>query len=252
MPATVILPTYNERENIGEILRRIREAQPQIAILVVDDSSPDGTAQVADDVARQLGNIEVVTRESKDGLGSAYRFAFQRLFGISEPGHVIVTMDSDLSHDPAAIQSMLQEIDAGADAVVGSRYVDGGGTLNWPLHRRLLSRWGNRYTGWVLGISIRDCTSGFRAYRMEALRAIEPQSTKAEGYAFLTELVLRLTHCGFNIAEVPILFVDRRAGTSKMSGRIVLESMSLVTRWGLTRRLRPWFKKGRPDEVKTY
>jgi dolichol-phosphate mannosyltransferase len=153
---------------------------------------------------------------------------------LDEGYEVIVSMDVDFSHDPAVIPVMLQTIEQGADAVVGSRYVAGGATADWPLHRRLLSRWGNRYTGLVLGMGVRDCTSGFRAYRADALRSIDPSSTTAEGYAFLTELVRRLASSGRSIVEVPIVFRDRQFGTSKMSGRIVVESMLLVTRWGVS------------------
>jgi dolichol-phosphate mannosyltransferase len=145
-------------------------------------------------------------------------------------------MDVDFSHDPLSIPAMLAAIDAGSDAVIGSRYVNGGGTKNWPLHRRLLSRWGNLYTGAVLGVKVRDCTSGFRVYRASALAAIAPETTKAEGYAFLSELVVRLSRRGSKISEVPILFIDRENGTSKMSGRIIVESMLLVTRWGIVHR----------------
>jgi len=145
-------------------------------------------------------------------------------------------MDVDFSHDPLAIPAMLAAIESGSDAVIGSRYVSGGGTKNWPLHRRLLSRWGNLYTGAVLGVKVRDCTSGFRAYRSSALAAIAPETTKAEGYAFLSELVVRLSRRGLKISEVPILFIDRENGTSKMSGRIIIESMLLVTRWGISHR----------------
>jgi dolichol-phosphate mannosyltransferase len=236
----VVLPTYNERENIEGILTRLHDVIPDARLMVVDDNSPDGTAQVAEELASRVSRIEVIRRASKDGLGSAYRFAFSRLFDDRDLGadDVVVTMDSDFSHDPAVIPSMLASIVNGADAVVGSRYVSGGGTSNWPLHRRLLSRWGNAYTGWILGVEVRDCTSGFRAYRLGALRAIEPQSTRAEGYAFLTELVVRLVRSDFTIEEVPILFTDRTAGTSKMSARIIVESMTLVTKWGVARRLR--------------
>lgn len=240
MSVTIVLPTFNEGENIVEILRRIKECLPESNVLVVDDGSPDGTADLAEAAARDLGGVVVVRRLSKNGLGTAYRYAFQRLFDdpTLDDASVVVTMDSDLSHDPASIEPMLTAVSQGADVVVGSRYVAGGGTKNWPVHRRLLSRWGNRYTGWVLGIRVRDCTSGFRAYRLGVLRAIEPQTTTAEGYAFLTELILRLVERGNRIVEVPILFVDREAGTSKMSRRIIVESMKLVTTWGLRRRLR--------------
>jgi len=146
-------------------------------------------------------------------------------------------MDVDFSHDPLSIPAMLAAIESGSDAVIGSRYVNGGGTKNWPIHRRLLSRWGNLYTAAVLGVKVRDCTSGFRAYRSSALAAIAPETTKAEGYAFLSELVVRLSRRGLKISEVPILFIDRENGTSKMSGRIIIESMLLVTRWGISHRL---------------
>ena len=152
---------------------------------------------------------------------------------LDEGYDVVVSMDVDFSHDPKVIPSLLAAIEAGADGVIGSRYVPGGATADWPLHRRLLSRWGNRYTGAVLGLRVRDCTSGFRAYRATALRDIDPSSTSAEGYAFLTELVRRLVVRGHDVAEVPIVFRDREFGTSKMSTRIIAESMLLVTRWGV-------------------
>lgn len=236
MPVAVVLPTYNEAENIERLLRELRRIVPDAHLVVVDDSSPDGTGAIAERCAAELGSIDVAHRAVKDGLGNAYRFAFRRV--IDEEYDVVVTMDSDFSHDPEVIPSMLARIDAGADAVIGSRYVPGGGTQDWPLHRRLLSRWGNVYTAWILGVKVRDCTSGFRAYRTSALSAIDPGSTRADGYAFLTELVVRLSRTGARIDEVPIVFVDRRYGTSKMSTRIVVESMLLVTRWGLSHRWR--------------
>lgn len=236
MPVAVVLPTYNEVENIDRLLRELRRIVPEARLVVIDDSSPDGTADAARRCADECGGIDVVVRDKKDGLGNAYRFAFRRV--LDQGFDVVVTMDSDFSHDPEVIPAMLARLADGADAVVGSRYVPGGGTRDWPIHRRLLSRWGNAYTGWILGVRVRDCTSGFRAYRASALSAIEPDSTKADGYAFLTELVVRLSRRDARIDEVPILFVDRRYGTSKMSGRIVVESMLLVTRWGLARRWR--------------
>jgi dolichol-phosphate mannosyltransferase len=227
----VVVPTYNERENIQSFLAQVRAAVPAADVLVVDDNSPDGTGDLAEHTAAELGQIKVLHRPGKQGLGSAYRNGFT--VALDEGYDVIVSMDVDFSHDPQTIPSMLAAIQTGADAVVGSRYVPGGGTANWPVHRRLLSRWGNRYTGLVLGLGVRDCTSGFRAYRSTALRAIDPASTSAEGYAFLTELVRRLVVQGFVVAEVPITFRDRELGTSKMSSRIVAESMLLVTRWGV-------------------
>ncbi len=236
MPVAVVLPTYNEAENIDRLLRELRSIVPEARLLVVDDASPDGTGRLAEACAAELGSIDVVHRAVKDGLGNAYRFAFERVIG--EGFDVVVTMDSDFSHDPQVIPRMLDAIESGSDVVVGSRYVPGGGTRDWPLHRRLLSRWGNVYTGWILGVNVRDCTSGFRAYRASALAAIHPETTRADGYAFLTELMVRSVRQGARVVEVPIVFVDRRYGTSKMSSRIVLESMLLVTRWGLGHRWR--------------
>lgn len=249
MQITVVLPTYNESANIVGILRAIHEAVPTASILVVDDNSPDGTGRLAEESGRELGRVRVLHRSSKEGLGSAYRFGFSAVLSPDSDSperdhdHVIVTMDSDFSHDPLVIPVMVDRIQLGADAVVGSRYVAGGGTVNWPLHRRMLSKWGNRYTARILDVSVRDCTTGFRAYRASALRGIDPQSTRAEGYAFLTELVVRLSRNGFRVDEVPILFSDRRAGTSKMSARIIAESMTLVTRWGISHRLRQVFRR---------
>ena len=236
MPVAVVLPTYNEAENIDRLLRELRSIVPEARLLVVDDASPDGTGRLAEACAAELGSIDVVHRAVKDGLGNAYRFAFERVIG--EGFDVVVTMDSDFSHDPQVIPRMLDAIESGSDVVVGSRYVPGGGTRDWPLHRRLLSRWGNVYTGWILGVGVRDCTSGFRVYRASALAAIHPETTRADGYAFLTELMVRSVRQGARVVEVPIVFVDRRYGTSKMSSRIVLESMLLVTRWGLGHRWR--------------
>ena len=224
-----MVPTYQEAENIVAFLGAVRSAVPDADILVVDDNSPDGTGELADTAALNLGKIQVLHREAKQGLGSAYRHGFAT--ALAGEYDIVVSMDSDFSHDPAVITDMIRRIGDGADAVVGSRYVPGGGTVNWPLHRRLLSRWGNRYTSWVLRLSVHDCTSGFRAYRANALRDIEPTSTAAEGYAFLTELVRRLVRGGFSVVEQPITFVDRQLGSSKMSGRIVAESMLLVTGW---------------------
>jgi dolichol-phosphate mannosyltransferase len=227
----VVLPTYNERENVVALLRAVRDAVPEADLLVVDDNSPDGTAALVEETAAELGQIKLLRRAGKQGLGSAYRQGFS--VALDEGYDVVVSMDVDFSHDPKAVPELLRLVDAGADAVIGSRYVPGGATVDWPLHRRLLSRWGNRYTSFVLRLKVRDCTSGFRAYRAEALQRIDPTSTTAEGYAFLTELVRRLVRRGARVMETPIVFTDRRYGESKMSGRIVVESMLLVTRWAV-------------------
>lgn len=231
MRSVIVLPTYNEVDNIEIFLRAVRSVSADLDVLVVDDASPDGTAEVAERLADELGGVLVLHRESKEGLGSAYRAGFAH--AIDADYDVIVSMDADLSHDPAVIPHMWALIDQGVDAVIGSRYVDGGGTANWPAHRRLLSRWGNAYTRTALRLPARDCTSGFRMYTASALRAIEPDSTRAEGYAFLTELVRRLGKTNQTIAETPILFRDRERGRSKMSGRVVIESMWLVTAWAI-------------------
>ncbi len=227
----VVVPTYNEADNIHRFLTAVRAAAPTVEILVVDDNSPDGTGQLAETAAAEMGNVSVLHRTGKLGLGAAYRHGFEIAF--EQAYDVIVSMDSDLSHDPAVIPTMLGLIEQGADVVVGSRYVPGGGTVHWPLRRQLLSKWGNRYTGFVLGLRVRDCTSGYRAYRAVALQAADPGATSAEGYAFLTELVRRLVRSGARVVETPILFRDRERGVSKMSGRIIVESMLLVTRWGV-------------------
>ena len=229
MRTVVVVPTYQEADNIVRFLEEVRNALPEAHILVVDDNSPDGTGKLADETAAELGNIEVLHRTAKQGLGSAYRHGFSE--ALKGDFEIIVSMDCDFSHDPKALPALVARIEQGSDAVVGSRYIAGGGTVNWPVHRRLLSRWGNRYTSGVLRLHIHDCTSGFRAYRASALGAIDPTSTQAEGYAFLTELVRRLIRGGYNVVEEPITFIDREFGTSKMSGRIVAESMLLVTGW---------------------
>jgi dolichol-phosphate mannosyltransferase len=229
--SVIVLPTYNERDNIELHLRAVRSLDVPVDVLVVDDDSPDGTADAAEALADELGGISVLRRATKDGLGSAYRAGFAHV--LADDYDIVISMDADLSHDPAVIPAMLALIEGGADAVIGSRYIAGGGTADWPTHRRLLSKWGNAYTRTVLGLSANDCTSGYRAYSSAALRAIEPTTTRAEGYAFLTELVRRLDRTGYSIAETPIIFRDRERGKSKMSGRIVVESMWLVTTWAI-------------------
>lgn len=231
MRIAVVSPTYNEGENIAWFLDAVRTNLPAAQIYVVDDDSPDGTGAQADALAQQLGNITVIHRSTKQGLGSAYRHGFSVV--LAEGYDVIVTLDVDRSHDPSALPALVGRIEAGADIAVGSRYVPGGSTVNWPLHRRVLSAAGNRYTGLVLGLRVHDCTSAYRAYRFETLSAIDAGSTRAEGYAFLTELLRRAATQRRRVDEVPIIFVDRAHGSSKMSLRIIIESMLLVTAWGL-------------------
>lgn len=237
MRSVVVLPTYNEADNIDRFLRAVRKAAPETDVLVVDDGSPDGTGPLAQRLGDELGRIEVLNRPGKSGLGSAYRDGFDQVL-TSGLYDVVVSMDADMSHDPERIPEFIRLVADGADLVIGSRYVTGGGTTDWPVRRQLLSKWGNMYTRTILGVPSRDCTSGYRAYRAEALADIDPTSTSAEGYAFLTELVRRLATRGSVIVESPIIFRDRTEGKSKMSGRIIVESMLLVTRWGIGDRFR--------------
>src|SRR5262245_52374839 len=236
MQVLVVVPTYNELENVELLLPAVRASLPDADVLVVDDSSPDGTGDAVTRLGEQLGQITLLSRSGKQGLGSAYRQGFD--YALDRGYDVVVSMDVDLSHDPDVLPELIRLVEAGADAVIGSRYVPGGATVDWPLYRRVLSRWGNRYTSLVLRLQVRDCTSGYRAYRAAALKEIDPGSTTADGYAFLTELVRRLVRAGLRVMETPIVFRDRRYGTSKMSGRIVAESMWLVTSWALRDALR--------------
>jgi dolichol-phosphate mannosyltransferase len=228
----VVLPTYQEAENIEAVLRRLRAAVPDAHVLVVDDGSADGTADLADKVADDLGSIDVLRRPGKAGLGSAYRTGFQ--WGMARGYDVLVEMDADLSHAPEDLPALLAVIDSGgADLVIGSRYVPGGSTPQWPRIRRFLSVWANRYAAAVLGLAINDATAGFRAYRADMVQRIDLDHVRADGYGFQVEMVYRIVRLGGRIVEVPITFTDRVEGSSKMSGRIVVEALGLVTMWGV-------------------
>ena len=235
MRPLVVIPTYQEAENIAVVLQRVRAAAPSVSVLVVDDGSPDGTADLAEAAGIEVGRVSVLRRTHKAGLGSAYRAGFAH--GLAEGFDVLVEMDADLSHDPADVPRLLQAVADGATLAIGSRYVPGGGTPKWPFHRRMLSLWGNRYAGLVLGLGVRDATAGFRAYRAEILEAIDYETTSADGYAFQVEMAYRIRRAGGSITEVPISFSDRVLGTSKMSGRIVVEAMLLVTWWAFRDRV---------------
>jgi dolichol-phosphate mannosyltransferase len=235
MRTLVVLPTYDEAANIAEVLTRVRAAAPDVDILVLDDNSPDGTADLARAAAEELGQIDVVVRERKEGLGVAYRHGFG--LGTQRGYEVIMQMDSDLSHDPADIPRLLAAVHDGADACIGSRYIPGGAIPHWPWHRRALSRYGNRYACVMLGMPVRDATSGFRAYRAETLRAIDVGDTLAKGYLFQIECTYRMTRADQKIAEVPIVFTDRMRGYSKMSIWVMLEQLRLVTWWGVRDRV---------------
>jgi dolichol-phosphate mannosyltransferase len=233
--ALVVLPTYEEAANIEEVLRRIRSACPKANVLIVDDASPDGTADLADRIGAELGAIEVMRRPTKSGLGSAYRDGFRH--GLINGFDIMVEMDSDLSHDPASLPSLLERVEQGADLAIGSRYVPGGSIPDWSWHRRALSKWGNRYAAGVLGIDVRDATSGYRAYAASSLAKIDFQTVRADGYGFQIEMAHRVLRTGGLVEEIPIQFVDRVRGTSKMSGRIVVEALVLVSWWGLRDRV---------------
>jgi dolichol-phosphate mannosyltransferase len=237
MKTLVVLPTYNESATIAEMLRRIRALVTHtIDVLVVDDNSPDGTADLADALAAELGGIEVLRRPAKAGLGSAYREGFK--IGLARGYEALVEMDADLSHDPSALGDLLAELDGGADIVIGTRYMPGGKIPDWPWHRRAISRAGNLYARSMLGLSARDATSGYRAYHRRALERINLTAVRANGYGFQIEMAYKVTRAGGILAEVPIEFHDRTLGRSKMSSRIVVEALMLVTWWGLQGRLR--------------
>jgi dolichol-phosphate mannosyltransferase len=229
----VVLPTYNERENIERILAAVRANLPGADVLVVDDSSPDGTAEVAEKAAAELGSIEVLIRPEKNGLGPAYRAGFA--WGLERGYEAFVEMDSDFSHDPAALPELVAPIEAGADLVIGSRYIPGGSIPEWSASRRLLSRSGNIYAKVVLGLGVEDSTAGFRVYSARILGAIDLGTVRADGYGFQIEMTYRARRAGAVIKEVPIRFVDRVEGTSKMSTSTVSEALLLVTGFGLKR-----------------
>jgi glycosyltransferase involved in cell wall biosynthesis len=231
----VVLPTYNEAENIVDVLDKVRAALPDGDVLVVDDGSPDGTADLAEGWGRVNGQVEVLRRAEKAGLGSAYRAGFR--VGLDAGYEVLIEMDSDLSHDPAALPDLVARIEAGADLVIGSRYVPGGSIPNWSTSRLLLSRWGNRYAGAMLGLGVRDATAGYRAFRASLLRRIDLDAIRADGYGFQIEMAYTARALGATIHEHPIAFTDRVRGTSKMSSRIVVEALLLVTWWAVRDRL---------------
>jgi dolichol-phosphate mannosyltransferase len=242
----VVLPTYNESENIDRVLRLIRKSLPDGDVLVVDDGSPDGTADLADSLGRELGQIEVLRRSGKSGLGSAYRAGFR--WGLDHQYDACIEMDADLSHDPEALPDLVAPLEDGVELVVGSRYVPGGTIPNWAWHRRLLSRSGNVYAETLLGLGVRDSTSGFRAYATSVLRRIALDRIRADGYGFQIEMTYQAKRAGAAVVEVPISFVDRVEGESKMSTFIVVEAFGLVTWWGIQRLVaRLWRKAPATD-----
>jgi dolichol-phosphate mannosyltransferase len=229
----VVVPTYNEAGSIGPLLDRIRVVAPDVDVLVVDDASPDGTGRLADEAAARNPRINVLHRTRKDGLGAAYLAGFG--WALARDYGVIVQADADGSHRPEDLPRLLRAL-VEADLVLGSRYVPGGGVTNWSRRRELLSRSGNRYVRVLLGMPIRDSTGGYRAFRAAGLRRLDLTGVASRGYCFQVDMAWRAVRAGLRVVEVPITFVEREEGTSKMTGAIVREALWRVTQWGLTHR----------------
>jgi dolichol-phosphate mannosyltransferase len=232
----VIIPTFNERENLPLILQRLHQARPDVHVLVVDDSSPDGTGQLADELASaDPERIHVMHRTAKDGLGAAYLAGFG--WGLSRQYPTLVEMDADGSHAPEQLDRLLDAVDAGADLAIGSRYVDGGTVRNWPWRRVALSKIANTYSRVMLGLGVHDITAGYRAYRREVLEKIDLDAVDSKGYCFQIDLTWRTVSNGFVVVEVPITFTERELGVSKMSGSNIREALVKVAQWGISGRL---------------
>jgi dolichol-phosphate mannosyltransferase len=229
----VIIPTYNERENIMRIVERVLEAVPHVRVLVVDDGSPDGTGAIADRIAATDGRVFVLHRPAKQGLGAAYLAGFA--WALERGYETVVEMDADGSHDPEELPRLLRALEY-ADVVLGSRWVRGGSVHNWPASRRVLSQAGNLYTRIALGLDLKDATGGYRAYRSTALAGLGLAVVSSQGYCFQVELAWRAIQAGYAVVEVPITFVERQKGDSKMSAGIVAEALLSVTWWGLRER----------------
>lgn len=234
MRVLTIIPTYNELESLPKTLGRLRAAVPASDVLVVDDNSPDGTGQLADSIAGEDSQVHVLHRKGKEGLGAAYIAGFK--WGLAAGYDVLVEMDADGSHQPEQLPLLLDAINDGADLAMGSRWVPGGGTVNWPLYRQAISRTGSTYARLMLGLKIKDITGGYRAFRRSTLEALKLDQVESVGYGFQVDLAWRVAKLGLKIVERPITFVERELGASKMSGNIVVEAMINVTKWGLASR----------------
>jgi dolichol-phosphate mannosyltransferase len=230
----VMIPTYNERDNVEWIVGRVRRAQPDAHVLVVDDSSPDGTGELADALAAADERVHVLHRPGKQGLGRAYIEAMR--WGIARGYGVLVELDADGSHQPEQLGRLLDV--QGADLVLGSRWIPGGAVENWPWHRRAISRVGSAYARTVLGLGVRDVTGGYRAFQASALEKLDLDAVHSHGYAFQVDMLARAVRAGLRVVEVPITFVERERGASKMSIGIVAEAMLRVTWWAISRRRR--------------
>ncbi|WP_444543085.1 polyprenol monophosphomannose synthase [Microtetraspora niveoalba] len=227
----VIIPTYNECENLPMIVGRVRAALPDVHLLIADDNSPDGTGKIADELAEKDGNIHVMHRPGKQGLGAAYVAGFQ--WGLAEGYDILVEMDADGSHQPEELHKLLDAVAEGADLAIGSRWVPGGKVVNWPASREFLSRGANTYSRLMLGMHVRDATAGFRAYRATTLEKVGLDDVQSQGYCFQVDLTLRTVRQGLRVAEVPITFVERTAGASKMNRGIMTEAFWRIAVWGV-------------------
>ena len=232
----VVVPTYDERDNLAWVVGRIRAATPQVDVLVVDDDSPDGTGDVADALAAADPQVSVLHRTEKAGLGAAYLHGFR--VALERGYDVVGEMDADGSHQPEQLHRLLDALEAGADLVIGSRWIPGGSIVNWPKSREALSRGGNLYVRLLLGIDVHDATAGFRLFRRATLEKIDIDSVQSTGYVFQTEMAYRTLRVGLKVAEVPIEFIERERGDSKMSRDVAVESLKSITRWGLRERAR--------------
>jgi len=232
--ALIVVPTYNERDNVAEVVERFLGAAPGAEILFVDDNSPDGTGEVLDQIATREPRVHVLHRAGKLGLGTAYLDGFR--WGLERGFEYLLEMDADFSHDPRYLPDLLRLAREGADVVIGSRYVAGGGTENWGVVRKLISRGGSLYARTVLGVKVRDLTSGFICWRRSALEAIGLDEVRSNGYSFQIEMKYRALQAGLRMVETPIVFVDRRVGQSKMSRAIFLEALGMVWKLRMGRR----------------
>lgn len=229
----VVIPTYNEAENIENITARMRASNKDVHILIADDNSPDGTGEIADRLAEADDHIHVLHRKGKEGLAAAYIAGFN--WGLDKGYDVLVEHDADGSHQPEQLRRLLDALQH-ADMVKGSRYIKGGKTVNWPWHRWLLSKLGNVWVNFWLPVKVKDATGGYNAFRADTLRAVDLAGVQAAGYAFQIDMTWRVKQAGLKVVEVPITFIEREVGTSKMSNKIVIEAMLLVARWGLNYR----------------
>jgi dolichol-phosphate mannosyltransferase len=245
LKAMVVIPTYNEKDNIGRLISQVLAQNDSFHVVVVDDNSPDGTGAIADSIAATSDHVHILHRSAKLGLGSAYRDGFR--FALANNADYIIEMDADFSHDPERLGMFLDEARE-YHLVIGSRYLNGVSVVNWPIRRLLLSYFANVYTRLVTGLRISDCTSGFKCFRREVIEAINLDNVKSDGYSFQIEMNYRCTEKGFKVGEIPIIFIDRHSGTSKMSKKIVFEAVFMVWKLRLGSLLEKLFGTGEADD----